>query len=130
MTKYVVVEEEKLETLLRIIDCNESGSTKCLNLCPHSETCETAFKIECQSEAMEYLKAHPLTAEEKKAEEMATQILDRIDYHEDYYTGKRACPFCMAEAYGVSMDSLGHKPNCAYLIAKEITSPHPPEKGE
>lgn len=59
---------------------------------------------------------------EKEIQELCRQVLEDCfpehDYQRDFYS----CNFCGAESHDSAMSSFNHDKDCAYLIAKDLST--------
>ena len=60
---------------------------------------------------------------EKDIQELCKQVLDTF-VSEDWDRGTVTCPFCGEESIGDDMNDIRHGANCAYLIAKDLSTNH------
>ena len=60
---------------------------------------------------------------EKDIQELCKQIFEMGITNTGDYRGGGACPICGADCcWDDSISDIGHKPDCAYLIAKDLTT--------
>jgi hypothetical protein len=59
---------------------------------------------------------------ENDIQELCKQVLEECYPSQDYNRGSISCPFCGNESYGDEMDDIKHDGNCAYLIAKDLST--------
>lgn len=63
-----------------------------------------------------------LDQREKDIQELCRQVLEEIYVEQDYNNGTCHCPFCGNASYYDEMSKIDHEQNCAYLIAKDLST--------
>lgn len=59
---------------------------------------------------------------EKDIQELCRQVLKETYPNYNDSDGFISCPFCSEDSYDNEMSDIEHEPNCAYLIAKDLST--------
>ncbi len=59
---------------------------------------------------------------EKDIQELCKQVIENSYTEQDYNNDTSSCPFCSNISYDDDMESITHDSNCAYLIAKDLST--------
>lgn len=59
---------------------------------------------------------------EKDIQELCKQVLNNCHVDHDWNNGIISCPFCGEKSYGEEIEDIIHDSNCAYLIAKDLST--------
>ena len=59
---------------------------------------------------------------EKDIQELCKQVLENCYPNYNTNNGTSSCPFCGGTGYKDEMSEIPHDENCAYLIAKDLST--------